>query len=220
MGESVPTQRSYEDACGIARALDTVGERWALLVVRELLLGPQRFTDLRRALPRASSNLIADRLRELEERGVVTRRTLPPPAGSRVYELTEWGRKLEPVLLALGEWGLQVPLAASTLSLSPTSVLLYLRSLARPDPDGTDASLNLKLDSSCWTLKTSHGEVEIINNETPDADATLRTDPHTLNSLIGHAAALDTAISSGKAEVAGDLVAIRRVLTDVGPPER
>jgi DNA-binding HxlR family transcriptional regulator len=80
----MPTSRSYGDACGIARALDVVGERWALLVVRELLLGPQRFSDLRRALPGASSNLVADRLRELDGHGVVRRRKLPAPAGSWV----------------------------------------------------------------------------------------------------------------------------------------
>jgi DNA-binding HxlR family transcriptional regulator len=80
----MPTTRSYRDACPIARALDVVGERWALLVVRELLLGPQRFSDLRRALPGAASNVVTDRLRELERRGVVSRRMLRPPAGSAV----------------------------------------------------------------------------------------------------------------------------------------
>src|SRR4051795_12838765 len=106
----MPTTRTYGDACPIARALDAVGERWALLVVRELLLGPQRFADLRRALPGASSNLLADRLRELESRGVIARRKLPPPAASQVYELTDWGGELEPIVLALGGWGLRVPL--------------------------------------------------------------------------------------------------------------
>src|SRR5437764_1438734 len=104
----MPTTRSYADACGIARALDVIGERWALLLVRELLLGPRRFSDLRRALPAASSNLVADRLREMRSRGVVDRRRLPPPAASDVYELTAWGRELEPIVLALGGWGLRV----------------------------------------------------------------------------------------------------------------
>src|SRR4051812_6813218 len=127
----MPTTRSYGDACGIARALDVVGERWALLVVRELLLGPQRFTDLHRAMPRASSNMLTDRLRELESHGVVARRTLPPPAGSVVYALTDSGRELEPVVLALGAWGLRFP-APSRVALSPTSVLLFLRGSAHP----------------------------------------------------------------------------------------
>src|SRR5947209_18591269 len=101
---SVPGQRSYRDPCGIARGLDVVGERWALLVVRELLLGPKRFTDLRAGLPHLSPDVLSQRLRELEQSGVVRRAKLPPPAGSRVYELTEWGRELEPVVLGLGRW--------------------------------------------------------------------------------------------------------------------
>ena len=92
------TARSYGDACGIPRALDRVGERWALMIVRELLLGPKRFTDLRTGLPDASPNVLSQRLRELEQEGIVRRRKLPPPAGSKVYELTEWGTELEPVL--------------------------------------------------------------------------------------------------------------------------
>src|SRR5512132_494521 len=99
------TKRTYGDRCGVARALDVVGERWALLVVRELMLGPKRFTDLRGGLPNLSSEVLAQRLRELEEAGVVRRTTLPPPNAARVYELTARGRELEPVLLALGRWG-------------------------------------------------------------------------------------------------------------------
>src|SRR3954462_10329796 len=98
-------KRTYGDRCGIARALDAVRERWALLVVRELLLGPKRFTDLRAGLPHLSPDVLAQRLRELEEAGIGRRRPLGPPAGSRVYELTERGRQLEPGVLALGRWG-------------------------------------------------------------------------------------------------------------------
>src|SRR5882724_1440842 len=92
------TKRTYGDRCGVARALDLVGERWALLVVRELLLGPKRFTDI-----------LAQRLRELEDTGIVRRGTLPPPAGSRIYELTERGHELEPVVIALGRFGSVAP---------------------------------------------------------------------------------------------------------------
>ncbi len=91
-------KRTYQDSCGIARALDVVGERWALLVIRELLLGPKRFTDLRAGLPRIGPDMLAARLRELEHSGVVGQRTLPPPAARIVYELTEQGRELAPVL--------------------------------------------------------------------------------------------------------------------------
>src|SRR5918994_6857706 len=97
--------RTYGDGCGIAHALDLVGERWALLVVRELLLGPKRFTDLRGGLPSASTNVLSQRLRELEQAGIVHRRKLPPPAGSSGFELTHWGRELKPLVLSLWAGG-------------------------------------------------------------------------------------------------------------------
>src|SRR3954470_1070788 len=103
------TKRTYGDRCGVARALDLVGERWALLVVRELLLGPKRFTGLRAGLPHVGPDVLAQRLRDLEAAGVVARRALRPPAGARVYELTPRGRELEPVVLALGRWGSVAP---------------------------------------------------------------------------------------------------------------
>ena len=102
--------RSYGEQCGVARSLDVIGERWALLVVRELLLGPKRFNDLLAGLPGASPNVISQRLRELVEDGVIAQRELPPPARVRVYELTDWGRELEPVMVHLGRWGGRAPL--------------------------------------------------------------------------------------------------------------
>ena len=113
---------------------------------RELLLGPQRFSDLRQALPGASSNLVADRLRELDGRGVVRRRKLAAPASSWVYELTEWGRELEPILLALGGWGLRVPLPPEPTTLSATSVLLFLRGGACPDRAAPTTTYRIELD--------------------------------------------------------------------------
>lgn len=97
--------RSYDQFCGLARALDHVGHRWTLLIVRELLLGPKRFTDLREGLPGIANNLLADRLRQLRDDGLVTRRDLPPPAASTVYELTESGRELREAVHALIRWG-------------------------------------------------------------------------------------------------------------------
>lgn len=98
-------KRSYGQYCGVARALDVLGERWTLLVVRELVVGPQRYKDLLDSLPGIGTNLLAARLRELERDGLVTRRTLPRPAASTVYELTPLGRELEPIVIALGRWG-------------------------------------------------------------------------------------------------------------------
>src|SRR5918998_1024633 len=96
------TGRSYHDACGAAHALDLVGERWALLVMRELMLGPKRFSDLRGGLPGISANVLTQRLEGLEAAGVLTRRKLPPPASVQVYELTPWGYESEPIFQALG----------------------------------------------------------------------------------------------------------------------
>jgi DNA-binding HxlR family transcriptional regulator len=211
----MPTSRSYQDACGIARALDVVGERWALLVVRELLLGPQRFSDLRRALAGASSNLVADRLRELQGRGVVRRRKLAPPAGSWVYELTEWGRDLEPIVLALGRWGVRVPLPAGPITLSATSVLIFLRASAHPDPQAPPATYRLELDDRVWTIRTAAGQVHVEPGEPASADASLRADPRALNALLENPAALDAAIADGSAVAAGDLPALRRLLRAV-----
>ena len=210
----MPTNRTYTDACAIARALDVVGERWALLVVRELLLGPQRFSDLRRALPGASSNLVADRVRELEGRGVLCRRTLPPPAGSTVYDLTPWGRELEPIVLALGAWGLQVPLPDAP-TLSATSVLLFLRGCVRPDPAAAPTVCRVELDDRHWTVRTEHGQVYVHAGEPGDPDATLRSDPQTLNQLLLRSAQLDDVIADGRAAVDGDVSVLHRLLASV-----
>ncbi|WP_066359845.1 winged helix-turn-helix transcriptional regulator [Herbidospora mongoliensis] len=205
------TTRSYGDACGIARALDAVGERWALLVVRELLLGPQRFTELRRALPGASSNLLSDRLRELEGREVLRRRRLAAPASSWVYELTERGRELEPIVLALGGWGLGFP-PPTEPTLSATSVMLFLRGAARPDPDAPATVCRIELDDRVWTVRVAGGQVRVDLGEIADPDAGLRTDPKTLNAVLDDLSALDAALDDGSAVVTGDPAVLRRLL--------
>ena len=212
----MPTTRSYGDACGIARALDVVGERWALLVVRELLLGPQRFSDLRRALAGASSNMIADRLRELEGHGVIQRRKLAPPAGSSVYELTEWGRELEPIVLALGSWGLRVPLPPPPIRLSPTSVLLFLRGSVCAGPGMPPATYRIELDDTVWTVRAAPGQVDVEPGDPGSPDASIRTGPTTLNALIADPGVLDAALADGSAAVDGDLPALRRLLEAAG----
>jgi DNA-binding HxlR family transcriptional regulator len=213
----MPTSRSYGDACAIARALDVVGERWALLVVRELLLGPQRFSDLRRALPAASSNLITDRLRELEGRGVIHRRRLPAPASSFVYELTEWGAGLEPILLALGGWARRVPIPAAA-TLSATSVLLFLRGAAHPDAGAPPATYRLELDDRVWTVRTEAGRLHVSPGEPDRPEASLRTDPATLNALLDGSGDLDAAASDGSVVTAGDRSALRRLIRAVAVP--
>jgi len=212
----MPTTRSYNDLCPIGRALDVVGERWALLVVRELLLTPQRFSDLRDALPGVSSNLLTDRLRELEARGVIRRRVLPPPAGSSVYELTVRGRSLEPVLDALGEWGARESPPADG-SLSASAVLLFLRGSVRANPATPAGTFRLRLENRAWTLVRREGVVEIEPGDTAAADAGIRTDAITLNALLLDPSGLDAAVATGAAEIEGDVDALRRLLTAVAP---
>src|SRR3954468_5553856 len=103
------SRRRYDDACGTAHALDLIGERWALLVMRELMLGPKRFSDIRADLPGISANVLTQRLEGLERDGIVVRRRPPPPASGQVYELSEWGYQSLPVMGALGRWAVRSP---------------------------------------------------------------------------------------------------------------
>ena len=152
------TSRTYGDACGIARALDILGERWALMTVRELLLGPKRFTDLRAGLPHASPNILSMRLRDLEEHGLVRKRKLPPPAASQVYELTERGHEIAPVLDALGVWGSRLPLPGPDATMSFDAHILSFRTLFRPDlAEGFDARVELRLGERTFRATVADG---------------------------------------------------------------
>jgi DNA-binding HxlR family transcriptional regulator len=213
----VPTSRSYRDSCAIARALDVVGERWALLVVRELLFAPQRFSQLRHALPHVSSNLLADRLRELESNGVI-RRAPAPTDVSQAYELTDWGRKLEPILLALGDWGIDTPQPPEPTALSATSVLIFLQGAARPDPAGPPMTCRLELDGRVWTVRLASGRAEVQAGEPATADVSLRADPKTLGGLLADPRTLATACANGSVAVVGDMSAIGRLLHAVTDP--
>jgi DNA-binding HxlR family transcriptional regulator len=210
----MPTRRSYGDACGIARALDVVGERWALLVVRELLLGPRRFSDLRRALPRASSNLVSDRLHELEANGVIGHRRLPPPAGSWVYELTESGRELQPIVLALGSWGLRVPLPPPPRTVSAASALLYLQGVVRPEPDVAPTVCRLELDEDVWTITLESGRVNVEPGEPTRADVAVHTDPESLVAILDDPAAHD----ADHVVISGDVAAWRALVRSAVAP--
>ncbi len=212
----MPTSRNYRDSCAIARALDVVGERWALLVVRELLLAPQRFSELRHALPHVSSNLLADRLRELERNGVIRR--LAPTEGPRVYELTEWGRKLEPILLALGDWGIDAPQPPPPSALSATSVLIFLQRAARPDPAAPPMDCRLELGGRVWTARLAFGRVQVQPGEPATAAVSLRTEPKALSALLADPATLPAACADGTVAVVGDLSAIERLLHAVTDP--
>ena len=197
-------RRTYGDRCGIARALDVVGERWALLVVRELLLGPKRFTDLRTGLPHVSPDVLAQRLRELEQDGVVRRRTLAPPAGSKVYELTDRGGELEPVILALGRWGASEPFPPGDARLGPDSAVIALLTVFNPaTADGLDATYELRLDDQVFRARVADARVDFARGTAQDPDATIETDPATLADVLWRGRTLAAAERRGELTIDG-----------------
>jgi DNA-binding HxlR family transcriptional regulator len=211
---------SYRDRCGIARALDVVGERWALLVVRELLLGPKRFTDLRAGLPNLSPDVLAQRLRELEKSGVVRRRTLAPPAASRVYELTGRGQELEPAIVALGRWGSTAPFPADEAGIGPDATAVALMSLFQPSLAGDlDARVQLQLGEDSFDIEVADGELTLARGTSEDPDATIEADPGTLAQVLWHGRRLSAAERSGDVAIRGNRSAAKRLLASFPLPE-
>jgi DNA-binding HxlR family transcriptional regulator len=214
------TKRSYGDGCRFAHALDLVGERWALLVVRELLLGPKRFTDLRNGLPNASTNILTERLRELEQGGVIDKRKLPPPAGAWVYELTAWGRELEPMVTGLGAWGARSPLPPDTTRIGPDSIVLALRSLFDPDAAGDSSAIyELRLGGDAFSVVLAGGELSLARGACEEKDAAIETDPGTLAGLLTGELSVDDALEGGVATIEGGKRAVGRFLRLFPMPE-
>ena len=173
--------RTYNDRCGIARALDAVGDRWALLVVRELLLGPKRFTDLRAGLAKVSPDVLAQRLRELESAGVLRRDTLPPPAASQVYELTPRGRELKTVILELGRWGSKEP--PNDGPLGPDAAVIALMTMFHGDLEGM---FELRLDGHAFALHAEDGRLDAKRGPATDPVAVIEGAPGMLASVLWH----------------------------------
>jgi DNA-binding HxlR family transcriptional regulator len=205
--------RTYGEGCGISHALDLVGERWALLVVRELLLGPKRFTDLREGLPNVSPNVLAQRLRDLEEAGVVQRRKLPPPAGSWIYELTDWGRDLKPIVISLGAWATRSPTFPHDTPVSADSVVLALGTFFDADAAGDlDARYELRLGENAFDVRVAAGTIALAREPVTNPDATIQTDPNTLRTLIWQGGSLTDALNTGAITISGDESALSRFL--------
>jgi DNA-binding HxlR family transcriptional regulator len=197
--------RAKLDGCGIALASDLLGQRWALLVVRELLLGPKRFTDLRTGIPDISPNVLGQRLRELEESGIVQRRKLPPPAAAQVYELTEWGRELEPAILSLGRWASGSPSFPVGAEMGPDSLVLALKSTFDPaKADGLDATYELRVGDVPFRISVADGRFDAAHGEVRHPDATITGDAGTVAEVVFQGSALDSAIRSGALKIEGD----------------
>lgn len=213
-------RRTYGEYCALARALDLVGERWGLLVVRELLLGPKRFTDLRAGLPNLSPDVLSQRLRDFERAGIAHRRKLAPPAGSWVYELTGWGHELEPVVLALGRFGSRAPLEHVGNELGTDSLMLALKTLFDDDAAaGLDAGYELRLGEEIFRVRVAGGVLEVARGGAERPDAAIIAEPAVLRALLWHGRSLGEAIRAGDAAVEGDRAAVERFLTLFPVPE-
>jgi DNA-binding HxlR family transcriptional regulator len=155
-----------------------IGERWALLVLRELMLGPRRFSQLRADLPGISANVLTQRLTELEDRGLVMKRRLPPPANVQVYEATEWGLEAEPIVQTLGRWAARSPRHDPTLPISGVSILLSVRTMFdRRKIEGMAATIQFRFGPDAYVARIHEGQIHIVAGEALQPDLTIAADP-------------------------------------------
>ena len=196
-------KRSYDDACGTAHALDLIGERWALLVLRELMLGPRRFSELKADLPGISSNVLAQRLVELERRGLARKTRLPPPASVQVYEATEWGLEAEPIVQALGRWAARSPRHDPTLPISGVSILLSFRTMIdRERARGIDARIGFRFGETGYVAGLRDGEIDVSRGEPAGCDVIFTAAPTALAAVVYGGAPLDSIGVEGDMELA------------------
>lgn len=215
---SVKTERRrYADPCGIARALDVVGERWALLIVRELMLGPRRFGQLRDGVHDASPNVVSQRLRELADEGIVRRYVLDSPACLAVYELTDRGRALEPILLELGRWGSARPRVAGR-EMSVASMLMALKTMFDPRTDAR-VTYGLDLDGEPFGVAIADGQIDMARGRPADPLARIATDVTTLRMIVFLGTGVRASEDAGALTISGDRRAALRFPTYFGKPD-
>lgn len=213
-------KKPYDDGCATAHALEIIGERWALLIVRELIPGPKRFSDLKSALPGISTNILTVRLTELEASHLLVRRKLPPPAASQVYELTEWGADLEPLIKDLGRWAARSPGLAPGKPMSAASVMLSFRTMFSAERAG-DArmTLSLVLNGLPHRARIKAGELEIEPGEIDDPDVTVEGDPNLLAGLVYGGASVNE-VSAAGLQISGDRRALQAFTTFFPLPDK
>lgn len=205
--------RIHDDGCGIAHASDLLGQRWALLVVRELLLGPKRFTDLRNGVRSVSPNVLGQRLRELEAAGILRRRRLAPPFAIQVYELTEWGRALEPAVLALGRWASRSPSFPAGAPMGPDSLVLAMKTTFQPQKAAAlEATYELRLGEIPYDIRVAAGRLDAARGEVREPDARIRSDPDSLAAVVFGGRRLADALAAGEVEIEGSRRAVNALV--------
>lgn len=206
-------RRGYGQECSFATALDTVGERWSLLIVRELLLGPLRFSDLARLIGGAPTDVLTKRLRDLEQDGVVRRRDLDPPASTRVYELTELGQGLEQPLVAMGRWGMQLQRLPDVMELPVSLLPSAVRAILQPPADAA-LTIGLRSEGQASYVRVEGGVASARRGEASDPDITISGTPlNTLAVLV-----VGTAVED-QVEIEGDRSLLESLRAMVSIPE-
>lgn len=204
-------KRHYEDSCAAAQALNLLGERWALLVVRELLLGPKRFTDLRASLPGISPNVLTQRLNELESAWVLKRIRLPAPSSAWVYALTAWGQELEPIILRLGQWGARSPQLDRQAPISQDSIMLSIRAMFQPEAAvDWKARVELRFGSDTYYATVDNGKISTGRGPADTPDLILETDPGTLASILYDKRSPADAVQAGQLTMTGSKALLKR----------
>jgi len=207
-------KRSYDDACGAAHGLELLGERWAILIVRELMYGPKRFGELRAGLPGISANTLTQRLEGLEASRIVQRRKLPPPASAQIYELTEWGYEAEPIIQHLGKWATRSPDHDPTLPLSSASMIMSLKTMIdRRRSERVVGRFGFRFGEETFVGRLAHSAMQIWRGEIETVDTTFITDPTTLAAAVYGGVPLAELEASGKLRIEGDRALAERFVT-------
>jgi DNA-binding HxlR family transcriptional regulator len=205
-------RRWYQDACGTALAMDLVGERWALLIIRELLLGPRRFGEIRGALVGLSANVLTQRLEGLEKAGIIERRQLPSPSNAQVYALTRWGQAAEEPIFALSRWAAGSPAHDTTLPLSNTAFMLSLRTMMNRERAEALAPVDLgfRIGGEPFRARIERGMLEIVRAEPDGADVAFVGQPSPMASVFYGRDPLAESQRQGKVAVSGDMTLAQR----------
>ena len=196
-------KRRYEDACGVAHALELIGERWAPLVLRELMYGPRRFSGLKADLPGISANVLSQRLGELEARGLVRKARLPPPHSVQVYEATEWGHEAAPVIRALGRWAVRSPGHDPSLFVSHVSIMMSMETMLDPVRSaGIAARIGFRLGGASYVGTIRDGRFLVERAEPAGCDATFTASPSDLAGVLYGGAPIETVGVEGDIDLA------------------
>jgi DNA-binding HxlR family transcriptional regulator len=206
-------KRLYDDACGTAHALELVGDRWALLVIRELLLGPKRFSDLRAGLPGISANVLTQRLEDLEASAVVVRRRLPPPASAWVYELTPWGLEAEEIVKVIGRWAARSPSHDPTLPISVSSTVMSMRTMFAADrAKDVSGTIGFRLGREEFIATLAKGKLTIVRGTANAADVVVEGDQQALAGAIYGGVPLAKLEKAGALKIRGDRALFERYI--------